>query len=183
MLAGGIVCIIFALPLLLFAFFGVIGTMPDDPGSAIVLGMVFAFPGLILLVFGIGMIRKSQAQVRLRYEQMEAAQQQWSNGNPNGNHRYPPSQPQAHPNLSGGPHPSQQPGVSYQIHNPLDPRTAAYMNQRGGRTKAVPTSPPNPAYATNQPKTIDCPGCGAPQTLVPQQSRECEYCGTVVAYK
>ncbi len=185
MLAGGIVCIIFALPLLLFALFGVGGTLSSDPGSAIVLGMVFGFPGIILMVFGISMIRKSQAKTRLEYEQMMTAQQQWNQNNLNGQFQHSSSQSSMHVNISSSTNGVQRVNESYTIHNPLDPRTAAYVNHRARQQAASSTSsnPMNQASTGNQPKTVDCPGCGAPQTLAPGQSRECEYCSTVVAYK
>jgi len=37
--------------------------------------------------------------------------------------------------------------------------------------------------ASNEPVTVDCPGCGAPVSVSPSSPGECEYCGNKVAYK
>ncbi|MEW4368561.1 hypothetical protein [Paenibacillus kandeliae] len=185
MLAGGIVCIIFALPLLLLGFFGLVGTLPEDPGTAIVMAMVFALPGIILMIIGVRLIRKSHIQSQLQYDQMMAGQH-WNPNNAPANDDYHYPQPQPHSDPSSGQYRPEQPNGSYKIYDPLDPRTAAYMNQQAGRTSSSSASPNSANAAANSShgaKTIDCPGCGAPQTLAPQQSRECEYCGTVVTYK
>ncbi len=179
MLAGGIVCIILALPLLLIGFFGTIGSLPEDPGTAIVMGIIFGAPGIILMVIGVRLIRKSQIEAQIKYEQM-MGQRNWNkvNNNPNANYRYPPQQTNSSSTTVQF---TSQQSSSYTINNPLDPRTAMYRNrqQQGG----APSPNPNPAPASAGVKTIDCPSCGASQTLAPQQSRECEYCGTVVAYR
>ena len=182
MLAGGIVCIILALPLLLISFFGTIGSLPEDPGTAIVMAIMFGAPGIILMVIGVRLIRKSQIEAQIKYEQM-MSQRNWNsadvNSNPNANYRYPPQQSNSSSTTVQF---TSQKSSSYTIHNPLDPRTAMYRDrqQQGG---GAPSPNPNPAPASAGVKTIDCPSCGASQTLAPQQSRECEYCGTVVAYR
>ncbi|UNK19855.1 hypothetical protein MNQ98_07450 [Paenibacillus sp. N3/727] len=39
-----------------------------------------------------------------------------------------------------------------------------------------------PEQKTKQPKVMDCPGCGAKMSLSPDESKECEYCGSTVLY-
>lgn len=185
MLAGGIVCIIIALPLLMLGFFGLLGSLPEDPGTAIVMTMVFALPGVILMSIGVRLILKSHVQSQLQYDQM-MAEQQWNPNNAPATDDYHYPQPQPHSNPSAGQPGGQQTNGSYHIYDPFDPRTAAYISQQAGRIRSSSSSPGSAqAVADNShgAKTVDCPGCGAPQTLAPQQSRECEYCGTVVAYK
>ncbi|WP_411345560.1 hypothetical protein ACE3MZ_06010 [Paenibacillus sp. WLX1005] len=186
MLAGGIVCIIVSLPLIMLGFFGLLGTLPEDPGTAIVIAMVFALPGVILMTIGVRLIRKSNVQAKLQYEQMIAAQN-WNRGNTaasSDDYHYPPPQPDVH--SSGGQYGAQRRNESYKIYDPLDPRTTAYMNQQVRQAPSSSASSHSANAAANispESKTVDCPGCGAPQTLAPHQSRECEYCGTMVAYK
>ncbi|WP_405116323.1 hypothetical protein MHH28_15305 [Paenibacillus sp. FSL K6-1217] len=53
-----------------------------------------------------------------------------------------------------------------------------------GQAASSPFSPP--ARQTDQqqrlPKSVRCPGCGAQNTVAPDQSTNCDYCGTTIAY-
>ncbi|MNC39650.1 hypothetical protein D3C75_883200 [compost metagenome] len=42
--------------------------------------------------------------------------------------------------------------------------------------QAAASSPPQ------LPKSVRCPGCGAQNTVSPHQSKNCDYCGTTIAY-
>ncbi|MEK4107310.1 hypothetical protein NST28_24775 [Paenibacillus sp. FSL R10-2791] len=52
-----------------------------------------------------------------------------------------------------------------------------------GRTQAsgqqIPVQPQSPPQL---PKSIRCPGCGAQNTVLPSQSKSCDYCGTKIPY-
>jgi hypothetical protein len=48
-----------------------------------------------------------------------------------------------------------------------------------GRTQQNPTRPPS---SPQLPKSIRCPGCGAQNTVIPGQSKNCEYCATMIPY-
>ncbi|QQZ61523.1 hypothetical protein JI735_01780 [Paenibacillus sonchi] len=53
----------------------------------------------------------------------------------------------------------------------------------GGQAQPVPQPAAAPAPAPTQlPKSVRCPGCGAQNTVSPGQSKNCDYCGTTIAY-
>ncbi|QUL53796.1 zinc ribbon domain-containing protein [Paenibacillus tritici] len=57
-----------------------------------------------------------------------------------------------------------------------------------GQAASSPFSPPGgqPLYQQPRPqqlpKSVRCPGCGAQNTVAPDQSKSCDYCGTTLAY-
>ncbi|MEK5030516.1 hypothetical protein MKY96_03610 [Paenibacillus sp. FSL R7-0302] len=59
---------------------------------------------------------------------------------------------------------------------------------QAGQAGASPFSQParQPSYqqprAQQLPKSVRCPGCGAQNTVAPNQSTSCDYCGTTIAY-
>ncbi|MBT2290487.1 hypothetical protein J7E73_15375 [Paenibacillus albidus] len=58
-------------------------------------------------------------------------------------------------------------------------RTQVSAAQRSGKSAGQqPSSPASPQL----PKSIACPGCGAPNTVSPGASKICDYCGTTISY-
>ncbi|MEK3901402.1 hypothetical protein [Paenibacillus sp. FSL R7-0179] len=59
---------------------------------------------------------------------------------------------------------------------------------QGGQAASSPFSPPAGGPQHQQggpqqlPKSVRCPGCGAQNTVAPNQSTSCDYCGTTIAY-
>ncbi|KWX77727.1 hypothetical protein [Paenibacillus jilunlii] len=51
----------------------------------------------------------------------------------------------------------------------------------GGQAQPVP-QPAAAPVPPQLPKSVRCPGCGAQNTVSPGQSKNCDYCGTTIAY-
>ncbi|WNS43602.1 hypothetical protein [Paenibacillus sp. MMS20-IR301] len=60
---------------------------------------------------------------------------------------------------------------------PPPPQSRAAFSAAGGQQP--PYQPPRPQQ---QPKSVRCPGCGAQNTVSPDQPKSCDYCGTTISY-
>jgi hypothetical protein len=57
---------------------------------------------------------------------------------------------------------------------------SSLLGSTGGQAQPVPQpAAPSPPQL---PKSVRCPGCGAQNTVSPGQVKNCDYCGTTIAY-
>ncbi|MBW4084704.1 hypothetical protein [Paenibacillus sp. S150] len=64
--------------------------------------------------------------------------------------------------------------------NPVQERLSSFHGPFGGQPQAAPQTAA--AAPPLLPKSVRCPGCGAQNTVSPGQPKNCDYCGTTLAY-